>query len=118
MRLFGTRSCPIKTTCSYKTKETFGEQQIDIPQELRVVIDEYIGKSTKVRPFLTLNGKAFPHDNTMTYVINKALGRQIGSSQLRHIFLRNKFSDDTEDRMTTAKAMAHNIGTQIQYIAK
>jgi hypothetical protein len=102
----------------YKTAGSYGEQMIDIPKELRDIINKYIGKSTKKRSFLTENGKEFPHDNTMTYVLNRALGQKVGSSQLRHIFLRKEFPDDAGKRKEFAESMAHSIGTQLNYIAQ
>jgi hypothetical protein len=102
----------------YKTDGTYGEQIVDIPDALFAEIKRNIGGSKVKRLLLRKGLEPLQHENDITLILNKALGQQIGSSQLRHIYLRHTFGDDYEQRAKTAYNMAHSVATQGQYIAK
>jgi hypothetical protein len=113
---------------NYKTASVYGEQVLDCPKDLAEVLDEYIDMYQRVieRDDYTTNNE-FPllvhfdgariHEiNGITRLLNKVLGKKIGSSAIRHIYLSDKFAPELEQMKSTATAMAHDLGTQREYI--
>jgi integrase len=113
----------------YKTAKKEGQISIDIPQELKAVLDIYIkfhplikGKITKKFtgvPFLVYyDGKPLDQVNSITRVLNKVFGKKVGSSMLRHIYLTAKYGDTNEEQKTDAEMMGHSVSQQKDYIKK
>jgi hypothetical protein len=48
--------------------------------------------------------------------LNKAFGKKIGASALRHIYLSDKYGDSVEEKKKDAAAMAHSLSEQNEYI--
>jgi hypothetical protein len=48
--------------------------------------------------------------------LNKVLGKKIGSSALRHIYLSDKFAPELQQMKATAEAMGHDVDTARTYI--
>jgi len=118
----------------YKTSKAYGEQKFPITPELKQVITLYlkyhpsIPRAVKGKiamnqdfavPFLVYaDGKPFTAINAITRVLNSALGKGIGSTQLRHIYLTSKYGDVMEEKAEDAEAMGHSVGQQGEYIYK
>jgi integrase len=112
---------------SFKTAKNEGQVVIDVPEDLQEVLDIYISKhpllkkgklikNTKI-PFLVYdNSKPLDKINSITRILNKVLGRGVGSSMLRHSYLSNKYGDKLKEQQEDAKAMSHSIGQQKDYI--
>jgi hypothetical protein len=60
------------------------------------------------------DGSALSSVNSITRVLNKIFGKQIGSSMLRHIYLSSKYN--IEEMKKDADAMGHTLGTQKEYL--
>lgn len=113
---------------NYKTATTYGEQKLDVPADLAKVLDEYIDmyqsviegndyKKNNEFPLLVhFNGSRIHEINGITRLLNKVLGKKIGSSALRHIYLSDKFAPELEEMKATANAMGHDLATQREYI--
>lgn len=117
----------------YKTARKYGQQVESVPEELVAVLQTYLkhhplnkGKITKTKqiPLLvTADGNPLSAINAITRILNKALGKKVGSSMLRHIYLTNKYGKTMEEieekygeelaeQKTDASKMAHNTNTQ------
>jgi hypothetical protein len=54
--------------------------------------------------------------NSITRILNKVIGKGVGSSMLRHSYLSNKYGDKLKEQADDAKAMSHSLGQQKDYI--
>jgi DNA-binding Lrp family transcriptional regulator len=119
----------------YKTSKTHGQQLIKIGDELKEVIKKYIKhhpliKNSKIKkgdkfPLLVYyNGESFDSVNSITRILNKIFGQKIGSSQLRKIYVTNKFGDKSElhklleEQKEVADKMGQTVDTQNLYYIK
>jgi integrase len=113
----------------YKTSKKEGQTSIEIPDELRSVLNTYIkyhplikGKITKkfqAVPFLVYSdGKPLDQVNSITRILNKIFGKKVGSSMLRHIYLTAKYGDTLEEMKEDSKEMGHSVSQQKDYIKK
>ena len=109
---------------NYKTKKVYGKQRIPVPDELKAVLDNYIEKYIeKFNPqddefplLVSQSGKMLNKQNGITNILNKAFGKNIGSSALRHIYLSDKYGDSLKDRKDDSNSMGHCLSTQCTYI--
>lgn len=105
----------------YKTAKTHGVQTVDISDNkpLLDVISTYLklhpskGKG-EMRFLVSADGSALSSANSITRILNKAFGKQIGSSMLRHIYLSSKYN--IEEMKKDADAMGHTLSVQKEYL--
>ena len=113
----------------YKTSKKEGQSIIELPAELRPILQTYIkyhplikGKITKKFqpvPFLVYaDGKPLDQVNSITRILNKVFGKKVGSSMLRHIYLSSKYGDVSEEQKKDAEAMGHSVEMARDYIKK
>ena len=111
----------------YKTAKTYGQQVVAIPETLMRTIKNFIKlhpkKDDVAFALLTKpNGAPLSSVNSITRILNRLFGKNVGSSMLRHIFLSSKYGKDSEaariesERKATADAMSHSVGQQNEYI--
>ena len=77
---------------SYKTAKTYGQQQVEIPKELKTILNKWI----KVNPteYLLFDSNNKPLSNVkLNQRINKLFGKKVGVNQMRKTFLSNKYGD-------------------------
>jgi hypothetical protein len=109
---------------NYKTSSTYGEQRVAVPDNLAKVLTEYIANYKLVVPTATepmpllihFDGEPISATNGITRILNRSVGKGIGSSALRHIFLSDKFGDTLKEMKAVAADMAHDLATQKDYI--
>lgn len=114
---------------AFKTAKSIGKQEVKVPDTLWDDIITYLSynnrldtEANKVRgtPYLLQekDGEVFKpfNINTITRVLNRVLGKKIGCSMLRHIYLSKKYGDTYTEQQADADIMAHSTGTQKQYI--
>jgi len=109
---------------NYKTASVYGEQRIPVPAPLAEILNEYIRNYKEVFPrakepsplLVHFNGLRIHEINGITRLLNRVIGKKIGSSALRHIYLSDKFGPQLEEMKATATAMAQDLGTQREYI--
>jgi hypothetical protein len=113
----------------YKTSKKYGEFRKAIEPELRAIVSLYLkhhpnlweGRKQKKEPvpFLVYrDGEPLHQLNSITRLINSVLGKGIGSSALRHIYITEKYGKVEEEKAKDAEAMAHSVGMQKDYILK
>lgn len=118
----------------YKTAKKYGKQEFNLKPELKEVLNMYIkhhpllkGKLNKKDnvPFLVYyDGKELDAVNSITRILNRIFGKKIGSSQLRKIFVSDKFGKNSdlqklqEEQKDVAEKMAHTVATQNLYYVK
>lgn len=105
----------------YKTSKAHGQQEIDVPETLREVISSFVAihpdkKKPEYRLLVLQDGTPLASINSITRILNKTFGKQIGSSMLRHIYLSDKYKMDIDEMKKDADAMGHNLSTQRDYI--
>jgi integrase len=106
----------------YKTVDKHGTVVIKLPKNSRILkaIDAYrnYNKSEYLLLFKTTR-KPFTSDQmTKTlYQVFEPVGKGIGSSMLRKIYVSAKYEDDThlKERQELAKKMGHSVNTQMVY---
>lgn len=106
----------------YKTAKTYGVERFQIPADLQEVIKRYM----KVRESIALPGNdnflvkygnlVFENSNDITRRLNRALGKNIGASMLRHIYLSEKYGKTIKMMEKDAEALGHSVGQQREYI--
>jgi hypothetical protein len=113
----------------YKTSKKYGEFRQSIVPELKSVITLYLKhhpllwEGRKQRkdpvPFLVFkDGEPLHQLNSITRIINSVLGKGVGSSALRHIYLTQKYGNVTKEMEDDSAAMGHSVGQQKDYILK
>jgi hypothetical protein len=109
---------------NYKTSGTYHSVEIDIPNDLMEVTNQYLKmhpnrlKIKNKKYSLFLFGNEFSSDN-LSKRISKIFGKRIGSSMLRNIYLTDKYSTSIKGLENDAKKMGTSINTALNnYIKK
>lgn len=105
----------------YKTKKAYGKQVETIPNKLIDVLKLYLTARDKIaltsKQFLVKYGDLdMENSNEITRRLNKILGRKVGASMLRHIFLSETFGDTVKKMEQIAGDMGHSVQQQKDYI--
>ena len=108
---------------NYKTAFSFGQQIVDVPDDLKKLLDSYLRhhplKALPAFPLLVHeDGRPIHPINGITRILNRIFGKNVGSSMLRHIYLTQKYGGAMTEREDDAEAMAHSMSTQISYIKR
>lgn len=108
----------------YKTAKKEGRQEINFNEELKNIINMYLKhhpiikgkmKKTTNEPFLVyFNSTPFSSVNSITRILNKVFGKNVGSSMLRHSRQSSKYGEVIKQMGEDAKEMGHTLQTQIQ----
>lgn len=113
---------------TYKTSKKYGQQIIDISDnpELLYALECFLkhhplrkrrmSRNTQFRLLVNNDGSPLPSVNSITRLLNRALGKNIGSSMLRHIYLTSKYKDVNKEMANDANNMAHSSAEQKNYI--
>lgn len=113
----------------YKTSKRYGQQILNIGGERGLVnaLDIWIkhhpllkGKrltrNTNTRLLVNYDGSPLDSVNAITRILYSALGKKIGSSMLRHIYLTDKYKNELSEMRADAEAMAHSTAQQKEYV--
>ena len=98
---------------NYKTKGTYNMQVVPVPDDLKQVLNSYL----ETRPFrsndllIKKSGNPFTTKD-IQLTINKVLGKKIGCTLLRSIFLSSKYGDVMQEM----KDDSHDMGTSTSVI--
>jgi hypothetical protein len=102
----------------YKTAKAHGEQSFEVPVDLVKSINLYLSRHPgKKKPFTFLvdsEGMALPSVNSITRILNRIFGKNVGATMLRHIYLSSKY--DVEEMNDDAEKMGHTSGMQHEYM--
>jgi hypothetical protein len=109
----------------FKTAKAYGSQRIEVPSELMLVLNTFLahhptmtGREEPVKLLVDYKGAPMTAINTITRILNKVFGKNVGSSMLRHSFLSDKFGKVEQEREVVADEMGHNMATQATYIRR
>jgi integrase len=90
---------------SYKTAKTYGTQTVDIPMQLRNIINKWIKVNPTDYLLFDANGGKLSAVK-LNQRINKIFdGRKVSVNQLRHTFLTDKFGDTIQKKKEVADTM-------------
>tara|TARA_R110002153_G_scaffold97971_1_gene232916 strand:+ start:3923 stop:4804 length:882 start_codon:yes stop_codon:yes gene_type:complete len=113
---------------NYKTKKTYNEVKQDIPDDLMSVIEIYLkhhprSKELKKKKYLVPflvdeEGEPLKHINSITSILNKQIGKKIGVSMLRNIYLTHKHGDAQEELENDVAAMGTSTNTATNHYIK
>lgn len=110
----------------YKTAKKYAKQVVEIPDALMSVIMTYLRRHPAFKPRMSKkamfkflvkhDGSPLNATNGITRLLNKAIGKRIGSSMLRHIYLTDKYGDTIKEMGDDAAAMGHSVSQQREYV--
>ena len=106
----------------YKTAKTYGTERFSISKELDPVIKNYLKYRDSIalpdnKAFLVKYGNQnFENSNDITRRLNRMLGKNVGASMLRHIYLSEKYGATIKMMEKDAKALGHSVEQQKDYI--
>ena len=107
----------------YKTAKSHGvqEQNLGDNKELLDVITSYLKvhphrKNGEYRFLVNSDGSAFASVNSITRLLNRIFGKQVGSSMLRHIYLSDKYGATLKEMKEDAAEMGHTVSQQKEYV--
>lgn len=103
----------------YKTSRKYGQHIVNIPDALLTVLKKYMKyhphKTTSSYALLVkADGTPLTAVNSITRVLNRFFGKNLGSSMLRHIFLSEKYNID--EMKKDAEDMGHSVSQQKAYM--
>ena len=105
----------------YKTSKSHGVQEVSLADNkaLQDVLALYLKvhphkKSAEYRFLVNADGSALSSVNSITRILNRIFGKQIGSSMLRHIYLSDKY--DVKEMKEDAEKMGHTLAVQREYM--
>jgi hypothetical protein len=103
----------------YKTAKVHGAQTFAVPDELVSVINLYLKKHPGVSksPYFFLvqhDDTPLPSVNSITRILNRIFGKNVGTTMLRHIYLSAKY--DVSEMNEDAEKMGHTSGMQREYM--
>ncbi len=106
----------------YKTSDKYGQRRIKIDQEpVKKALRRWLRHNTSGS--LLINRKGAPlSSNGITKLLSRVgqreVGKSLGSSLLRHIYLSHKYADVTDEKKKDAEMMMHSVAMQEEYIKK
>lgn len=102
---------------TYKTKDKYGQQVVNIPVRLRNIIQKWAKKHDNDYLLFSERNTPLPQSR-LTQKLNKIFGKNISVNMLRHIFISEKVLDATpalKQLEDVAEAMGHSVSTQQLY---
>lgn len=102
----------------YKTKKHYGQQTLDVSDELVADIKQYMKWHPRGsgRMLVHHDGSHIHAVNGITRILNRAFEKRIGATALRHIYLSDRYAAMFEEKQKVAEQMAHSVGVQSTYI--
>jgi len=101
----------------YKTKKSYGTVEFDLKKypPFETVLYNYLEHRPVTEHqhlFVYHNGKAFNESNSITRILNKILNSKMGSTGIRSLYLTDKYKNISNELISDAADMGHNINTQ------
>mgnify|MGYP003650063769 CR=1 FL=1 len=103
---------------SYKTMKSKGQQVIEIPKPLLIILKKWIGSLPEDMEYILFDNKGNAiTPSQITHRLNAIFDKPISTSMLRHIFLTSKFADVNLKELTkTADAMGNSPLQALAYV--
>ena len=104
---------------NFKTSKG-GAEEIEIPDKMKTIFRQYLDMTgLKAGDFVLFHKDTRrTSSNVITKALNRILGKKVGASMLRHIFLTDKYGEVKEEQKKDAEFMSHGSGMQSNYILK
>jgi hypothetical protein len=104
---------------NFKTSKG-GPEEIKIPDDMKSVIKQYLEITGLKAGDFILFGKDTRRtsSNSITKALNRILGKRVGASMLRHIYLTDKYGEVKDEQKKDAEFMSHSVDTAQSYIVK
>lgn len=105
---------------SYKTATTYGKVLIEIPREVKLILNKYIKRNPHQYLLVQRDGKKLTNVN-VTQRLNALYGTNISTSMLRHIYLTEKYGqalDTINNLKESASKMGNDFEMAISYIKR
>jgi integrase len=101
----------------YKTSKYYGEEKIEIPKEMKPILNNYLRHRKMYEGDYLLNPQGYSENkfksNDMGKYLNKFFGLKIGTSMLRHIFISHYI--DIKKIKDNADKMGHSFKETLEY---
>lgn len=104
----------------YKTSGKYGSKEIKVGKKLNNVLNKWL-KINETGYLLVNNRKEPMTPNSLGKYMNKVfepLGKKIGVSLIRHIYISHHFPAVNEEKKEVADLMLHSVNTQTDYSKK
>lgn len=104
---------------NFKTSK-YGVEEIEIPDNMKSILKQYLELTgLKAGDFVLFQKDTRrTSSNIITKALNRILGKKVGSSMMRHIYLSNKYGDVKEEQTNDAEFMSHSKTMQGNYVLK
>jgi hypothetical protein len=101
----------------YKTKKLYNQQKIEVPLNLREILDNYLEINPTEYVLFNQNQKILNPSN-ITMRLNSIFGNNISTSILRHIYITEKFKNQMPlaELRKTANNLGHSINQMFLYV--
>jgi integrase len=105
---------------NFKTSKSHGAEEIPIPDKMKPIFQQYLEMTgLKAGDFILFQKDTRrTSSNSITKALNRILGKRVGASMLRHIFLTQKYGDVKDEMKDDAKFMSHSVNMQANYVLK
>ena len=98
---------------NYKTRGKYNKQIINIPNDLKEILDEHIKKNEIKNDELILNDyknkRKLVGTNAITLILNKIFNNNVGCSCLRRSYLTNTFSEKQQQLKNDVEIMGTSL---------
>ena len=103
----------------YKTAKSYGLQVIDVPKDLNAILKKWVKINTNDYMLYSTNGNKLSSPQ-ISRILNKALGKNISTSLLRHVYLTNVYKDlPALNKMEElSREMGHSVSQAMEYIKR
>lgn len=105
----------------YKTAKTYGQETIDIPENLQVLLRKYISLLPSSQEYLLVNKNGRKMTSvSIALALNKIFSKAVSVNMLRHSYLTEKYKDvpALTDMMQTARQMGHSLTQGLEYVKR
>lgn len=94
----------------YKTQGSYGQQVVDVPPALQKILKAWRKKNNTDYVLVGPKGQKIT-STAVSKGLARILGKKLGVSALRSIYLTNKYGDKMKEMAADAKAMGTSTGT-------
>ena len=105
---------------TYKTKGTYGRQELEVPTKLATLLLKWKEKNPNTHLLMNYHQKGGINQTQLTQCLHTFFGKPISTSLLRHIYLSHlhKNTPALQEMAKTAEQMAHSVPQQLEYVKK
>lgn len=105
----------------YKTAKTYGQEVIEVPEDLQVLLKKYISLLPSGQDYLLVNNRGRKMTSvSIAVALNKIFSKAVSVNGLRHSYLTEKYKDmpPLTNMLTTARQMGHSLNQALEYVKK